>query len=230
VEAIPAEWVSVQYQRFVPVCGNRVWKERVIGIVFAGALLMLSLALCAAAQEPQYKFSTTVYGTPPYTFGTTTMSNSGFHGQIYFIDPGSRKLPHFSRLKPVGSIYVPYLCVPARSFEEGFPGVTDRFEWFAIDYTGKFWFTKPGLYRFALASDDGSILYIDGKGVIHNDGQHPVIEKTAAVNLKAGAHAIRVSYFQGPRFHVALVLQVAGPGDDEFHVFHADDFKPPQVP
>jgi len=187
-------------------------------VLFAGILY---------AQDPVYKFSTTVFGEPIYTFGTTTVSNRGFEGRIYYLDPGTARLPDFSKLEPVGTIYTPYLFVPLRAFDEGFPGVTDRFEWFAIDYSGRFWFAKPGNYHFALASDDGSILYIDEKRVITNDGQHPLIEKKGSVRLKAGAHAIRVSYFQGPRFHVALVLRVAGPGDRELHVFHADEFKPP---
>jgi hypothetical protein len=190
-------------------------------------VLILAPVFRLAAQEPPYKFRTTVIGEPLYTFGTTIAANSGFRGEIYYINPGSQKLPNFSRLKPVGAIYTPYLCVPSRSFDEGFPGVTERYEWFAIDYTGRFWVSVPGAYRFALASDDGSILYIDDKKIIDNDKQHPVIEKEGTVKLKAGVHRIRVSYFQGPRFHVALVLRVAGPGDDELRVFHADDFKPP---
>jgi len=190
-------------------------------------VLILAPVFRLAAQEPPYKFRTTVIGEPLYTFGTTIAANSGFRGEIYYINPGSQKLPNFSRLKPVGAIYTPYLCVPSRSFDEGFPGVTERYEWFAIDYTGRFWVSAPGAYRFALASDDGSILYIDDKKIIDNDKQHPVIEKEGTVKLKAGVHRIRVSYFQGPRFHVALVLRVAGPGDDELRVFHADDFKPP---
>jgi len=192
-----------------------------------GALLMLAFTGGLTAQEPPYKFSTTVFGEPIYTFGTTVASNSGFRGEIYYLDPGTRRLPDFSKLRPVGAIYTPYLCVPPRAFDQGFPGVTDRFEWFAIDYTGRFWFARPGRYRFALASDDGSILYIDGKPVIENDRVHPVAEKKAAVRLKAGAHTVRVSYFQGPRFHVALVLRVAGPGGEKLHVFHAGEFKPP---
>jgi hypothetical protein len=189
--------------------------------------LTLALACSLRAQQPLYKFSTTVIGKPLYTFGTTVASNSGFRGEVYDIEADSRKLPDLSKLKPVGVIYTPYLCVPSRSFDEGFPGVTDRVEWFAIDYTARFWVAEPGTYRFALASDDGSILYIDGRRVIQNDKQHPVIEKKSAIKLKAGEHSIRVSYFQGPRFHVALVLRVARPGDEELQVFHTDDFKPP---
>src|SRR5947208_536794 len=143
----------------------------------SGAALILALALRLEAQQPPYKFSTTVTGEPLYTFGTTIAANSGFRGDIYYIKVDAQKLPDFSKLKPVGSIYTPYLCVPWRFFDEGFPGITDRFEWFAIDYTGRFWISEPGNYRFALASDDGSILYIDDHKVIHNDQQHPVLEK-----------------------------------------------------
>src|SRR6185369_577273 len=121
----------------------------------SGAALILTLTLSLGAQPP-YKFHTTVVGEPLYTFGTTVAANSGFRGEIYPIEPGSRKLPNFSKLKPVRTIYTPSLCVPARSFDEGFPGITGRFEWFAIDYTGRFWISEPGTYRFALASDDGS--------------------------------------------------------------------------
>ena len=192
----------------------------------SGATLILTLTLSLGAQPP-YKFRTTVVGEPLYTFGTTVAANSGFRGEIYPIEPGSRKLPNFSKLKPVRTIYTPSLCVPARSFDEGFPGITERFEWFAIDYTGRFWISEPGTYRFALASDDGSIFYIDDKIVIDNDKQHPVIEKEGKVKLKVGVHRIRVSYFQGPRFHVALVLRVAGPEDDELRILRTDDFKPP---
>src|ERR1044071_4839170 len=84
----------------------------------------------AAAQDspPPYKFSTTVTGEALYTFGTTVAANSGFRGDIYLLKPETARLPKFDKLKPVGSVYTPYLCVPRRSFDEGFPGITDRFE------------------------------------------------------------------------------------------------------
>ena len=59
------------------------------------------------------------------TFGTTVFSSSGFRGDIYFLKPGTAKLPRFERGKPVGSVYTNVLQVPARDFREGFPG-TDR--------------------------------------------------------------------------------------------------------
>ena len=168
-------------------------------------------------------------GDPIPVFGTTVVIPSGLRGEIYHIKHNSSKLPDFSKKKPVGTIYTAALNVPPQDFQLGFPGVTKRFEWFAIDYTGRFWIEKPAAYKFQLTSDDGSKLYIDDQVVVDNDGQHPVETKTAVANLSGGIHRLRVSYFQGPRFVVALQLLVAGPGE-QFRVFSTDEFKPPPNP
>jgi hypothetical protein len=180
-----------------------------------GALMAVLAAQAPVPQEPMV------------TFGTTVVSSSGFRGNIYFIKPNSSKLPKFGKLQPVGSIYTHVLHVPPRDFREGFPGVTDRLEWFAIDYNGRFWIQDPGQYRFYLMSDDGSKLYIDGKTVINSDGLHDAsVERTGSVMLKTGVHRVRVSYFQGPAYGVALVLDVARPGE-EWRPFDLDKFLPP---
>lgn len=163
------------------------------------------------------------------TFGTTVVIPSGLHGRVYHIKHWTKQLPDFKKMKPVGSIYTTSLNVPPQDFQQGFPGVTKRFEWFAIDYTGKFWIENPGLYRFALTSDDGARLYIDDQLIIDADGMHPPETRNGSLNLAGGIHQIRVSYFQGPRFHVALVLQIAAP-DQELTVFSTDEYKPPPNP
>jgi hypothetical protein len=89
---------------------------------------------------------------------------------------------------------------------------------------------KPGKYRFALASDDGSRLYIDGKQIINNDGVHSTERLDGAVTLAGGIHSIRIAYFQGPRYSVALMLGVLAPGDKDFRVFNTNEFKPPSNP
>jgi hypothetical protein len=185
----------------------------------AVCLVVLGVSLVAKADEQE----------PIAKFGTTVVLPSGLQGLVYHIHHNAKRLPNFTKLRPVGTIYTASLDIPAQDFHQGFPGVTKRFEWFAIDYSGKFWIDKPGNYTFALNSDDGAKLYVDDEVIVDNDGQHPPEEKAGAVDLAAGVHRIRVSYFQGPRFHVALVLKVAGPGEP-LRVFSTDEFKPPRHP
>ncbi len=66
----------------------------------------------------------------------------------------------------------------------------------------------------------------NGKLIIENDGQHPPVSRKGSAELTIGAHRIRVSYFQGPRFQVALTLGVAGPSQ-KWHLFSTDEPKPP---
>jgi hypothetical protein len=163
------------------------------------------------------------------TFGTTVFSSAGLIGRIYFISENSAELPRFHELQSVGAIYTPSLNVPPQHWMTGFPGVTERFEWFAIDYHGNFWIDKADMYRFALTSDDGAALWIDDQQIIDNDGQHPPQTRFSSLELARGFHRLRVPYFQGPRETVALVLQIAGPGET-FRVFSTDEFKPPASP
>jgi len=160
------------------------------------------------------------------TFGTTVVSSSGFRGEIYLIAPETSSLPNFKHRTPVGTIYTTRLNVPRRDFREGFPGVTNRVEWFAIDYIGRFWVEHAGQYGFGLSSDDGSKLYIDHHLVIDDDGQHPPLGCTGTAELAPGIHEIRVPYFQGPGGAVALTLIVQRPGES-WRVFDTNEFKPP---
>jgi hypothetical protein len=180
------------------------------------AIFLATLCFSAAAQEESIP-----------VFGTTVIIPSGLRGLVYNIHHNANKLPDFEKMRPAGpAIYTSSLNLPPQDFHQGFPGVTKRTEWFAIDYTGRFWIIDPGRYTFALLSDDGAKLYIDNEVVIDNDGQHPPQEKTGAIDLAGGVHGIRVSYFQGPKFQIALVLRIAGPGQ-ELRVFSTDELKPP---
>jgi len=165
---------------------------------------------------------------PVYVFGTTVVIPSGLKGIIYYIH-SAKRLQELEKEKPRGAIYTSSLNVPPQSYTLGFPGISDRLEWFAIDYTGKFWIDKPGEYRWELTSDDGSMLFIDDKLVIDNGGLHAPVTLRGKVQLSGGIHSIRVPYFQGIKYTVALVLKVAGPGQS-FRVFSTEDFKPPANP
>ena len=48
------------------------------------------------------------------------------------------KLPRLDRMKPAGTTYSITLNIWPQRFDSGFPGISDRYEWFALDYTEKF--------------------------------------------------------------------------------------------
>jgi hypothetical protein len=211
----------------VPAHGTFVAVTRSRNVAWAPLGLMLAVPAFCLAQEPAPEL---VHEEVEARFGTTVVIPSGLRGQIYFLEPETWSLPKFEKLEPVGTIYTNGLNIPTRSWTDGFPGISKRFEWFAIDYTGRFYISKPGKYRFALVSDDGSKLYIDGRVVINNDGHHPTLRMDGSVKLAGGIHSIRVSYFQGPRDELALMLGVCGPDDKDFRVFNTNEFKPPANP
>jgi hypothetical protein len=189
-----------------------------------GRAAIVGLFCCVALCRAQ----TSAPGDPPFTFGVTVVDTTGLEGKIYYLKRDSPRLPDFTKMKPKGTIYTSELNVPGQHWRSGFPGVTKRFEWFAIDYHGRMWIDQPGDYRFALLSDDGSKLYIDDQVVIDNDGVHPAERRAGRVELTGGVHHIRVSYFQGPRDAVALVLEVARPGG-RYRVFSTKGFRPAKV-
>lgn len=166
---------------------------------------------------------------PAYTFGTTVVDSSGLQGRIFLLEPNTRKLPNLGHKHPVGNVYTTSLNVWPQSFDEGFPNVSDRFEWFAIEYIGKVWIEKAGHYRFSLLADDGARLKLNNKLIIDNDGVHLAQAVSGSATLTRGIHEITVEYFQGPRFRVALVLAVSPPGEP-WRIFNMTDFKPPKDP
>ena len=133
-------------------------------------------------------------------------------------------------MKSLGTVYTSEINVPDRSWTKGFPGVTDRFEWFAIDYHGSLKANKAGHYTFRLASDDGSKLFIDGKLLINNDGVHGYYSKTGEIDLDETSHEVRLQYFQGPRTEIALQL-FSKLKDEKEQIFPGTNFilsSPPQ--
>ena len=139
-------------------------------------------------------------------FGDSIFITNGLTGKIYLLPVNTIKLPDFDTMEPVNIIYTDSINIPPRSWSAGFPGLWDRFEWFALEYTGFFKANKEGEYVFRLLSDDGSKLFIDDSLIINNDGLHGAYAKTGKVKLDDLRHSIKIQYFQGPRYQVALQL------------------------
>lgn len=81
---------------------------------------------------------------------------------------------------------------------------------FAFTFTGYVNVPTDGVYTFYTTSDDGSMLWIGSNIVVANDGYHGSEEKLGRIGLKAGKHAIKVSYFEGGGDNV-LTVSYEGP-------------------
>ena len=113
-------------------------------------------------------------------------------------------VPDFSKLQPAGT---------DRIFEFTFPelNVTDGTNQLAAEFTSFIRIDQEGTYTFTTASDDGSLLYINGQQVVDNDGNHGVQERHGSIDLTPGYHEIRVTWFNGGG-GLWLTAYMEGPG------------------
>ena len=68
---------------------------------------------------------------------------------------------------------------------------------FGLSFSGYIDIPEDEIYTFYLASDDGSVLYLDNELVVNNDGFHWWQEKSGKIALKKGLHTLKLNYFQG---------------------------------
>lgn len=95
----------------------------------------------------------------------------------------------------------------APSIEQGTPaarGITNSFDLrqfgravaYGISFDGYLTVQSGDFYRFAVESDDGSILEIDDEVVVDNDGNHASRVVTGHIPLRQGVHKFKLRYFQ----------------------------------
>ncbi len=92
---------------------------------------------------------------------------------------------------------------------------------FAVRWTGEFFAEVAGTYTFATASDDGSLLFIDGAKVVDNNSMHAYIagDRTAtrsSVELSAGMHEIVIVFYENSGDQgVTVWVELPGDGFDQ---------------
>ncbi|HWB08739.1 MAG TPA: family 16 glycoside hydrolase [Pirellulales bacterium] len=109
--------------------------------------------------------------------------------------------PDFSKLTPIKT-------GQAAGFDLTVAGRENNF---GVRFEGYLKIDREGAYRFHLGSDDGSLLWIDGKQVASSDGIHPHQFSSGVISLAQGMHPLRVDYFQGGG-EWTLELEYEGPG------------------
>jgi predicted alpha-1,2-mannosidase len=82
---------------------------------------------------------------------------------------------------------------------------------FALKFSGLVQVPKDGIYTFSTLSDDGSVLYIDQKEIVNNDGSHAALLTSGEAALKQGFHRLLLLYFEDYEGNELQVL-IEGPG------------------
>lgn len=116
--------------------------------------------------------------------------------RVYY-DKNLEKLPNFSSLKPAQSGFISEF-----SHKNLFKQVqaTDQI---AVVLESFLKIDKKGKYTFFTNSDDGSKLYVNGKLLVDNDGNHSVRERSGSIALRKGKHLIRVEFYNsGGGYHL----------------------------
>ncbi len=159
--------------------------------------------------------------TTPGGCGSGGPPPGGLLGNVYYYPQGQLVQDYIDRGQRLNvRVLMSQLDVPERAWTAGFSLPNGNvladdlnqplIEWFAMDLNGFIELpagVAPGDYQFGFSSDDGAILDIDGQLILNHDGHHPTQWKcaTTKVSLAAGQkYKIRVRYFQGPRYYIAL--------------------------
>lgn len=114
------------------------------------------------------------------------------------LEPVNPSLPFidFSKLLPTKTLLFRKFDFANRGAEL-FGNVAGTDVNFALQITGQVTVPTGEEYEFALNSDDGSRLEVDGRGLIANDLVHGQTQVAGKVVLTVGPHAFRLRYFQG---------------------------------
>jgi len=168
-------------------------------------------------------------------FGNANHAGAGYaHGVVGKLQYLTDDMPRYNNLNDFmnnaqavdASIYFGKIDIPTRPFDRGFITLdgeailnssgTTLYEYFSLRLESMLRLqdaSAPKKYQFGLLADDGAILSADfGSGyetIINNDGTHPskLMCSTSPVELDfTSALPIRIDYYQGPRYHIALVL------------------------
>lgn len=121
---------------------------------------------------------------------------------------GWKDVPNFAALQPVAEYTGHEFQVDDTKLS---PAQKDGSEQFGLVAESLLDIPEEGEYRFHTRSDDGSKLYIDGKLVVDNGGDHGVQERTGTIRLTKGKHAIRIEHFNGSQGYW-LDAYYSGPG------------------
>ena len=167
----------------------------------------------------------------PFKTNSPQARDRGLVGNLLYLTPDQpryTKVSDYMNNAAVADVtlYLDRIFTPTRPFDRGFYTQSGNlvqtedgntlYEYFAVRVSSQIQLASnesPGLYQLALLADDGAVLKIpDGLGgekiIVNDDGTHPTkfACATEPVYLDHDTKIpMTLEYYQGPRFHIALV-------------------------
>ena len=159
-------------------------------------------------------------------------SNQGLKAELWQLPKGVSRPGNVGGMISKGkkserNLFFSQLNVPTRMFNMGFANETgdtvksDAGDTLIEDFALRFKSIlrlapqqKAAMYEFAILSDDGSVMnFRDSDGVyrpnVNNDGEHPTRLACGGSPVAMDAETeipMSLEYYQGPRYHIALVV------------------------
>jgi len=131
----------------------------------------------------------------------------GLKEEIFTGIKGMKKVPDLNKPTPAMDKVVNTINFPSnKGAWIGHPAKDN----YAARFSGFLQITQKGTYRFSLASDDGSRLFIGNSLVIDNDGLHGLRKREATRQLTTKSYRVIVEFFENGG-HAALQFKYMGP-------------------
>lgn len=167
----------------------------------------------------------------PFKTNSPQARDRGLVGNLLYLTPEQPRYTNITDYMNNAAIadvtlYLDRIFTPTRPFDRGFYTQSGNlvqtldgntlYEYFAVRVESQIQLAaneNPGMYQLALLADDGAVLKIpDGNGgqkiIVNDDGTHPTkfACATEPVYLDHNTKIPAIlEYYQGPRFHIALV-------------------------
>lgn len=167
-------------------------------------------------------------------FGDTPdpRSNQGLKADLWWLNKGTPAQSSVGKVIEKGqksdrSLFFSQLNVPTRIFDLGFASETGEavksddgstlIENFALRFKSILKLApdqKPGIYEFAILSDDGAVMsFRDKDGEyrvnVNNDGNHSTRLGCSSTAIQMDSESeipMNLEYYQGPRHHISLIV------------------------
>jgi hypothetical protein len=195
------------------------------GLALDGSPVAVSVAGCGP--RPIQAGMLSVLDTTPFAGDAVRLAGLGLIADVGTVDPATQQVPDLSTFKPVGSYLAPNLDFTARAIGSRFPASSADFSrGFAIRFTGNIFIASPGRTGFSLVANEGAKLYIDSKLVADDEPGTPSRVGDGTADLAAGAHALRVDYYQAMSDTFALQLYWTPAGQTVSSIIPPTSFSP----